>query len=60
MRNVIFSFSIAIAILFSLPVNIIAQDSSKKEISTSERAMIKEIFEKISQTDQLYRNPLAK
>ena len=60
MQNVMLSIVIAISILFSLPIHSNAQDRSKKTISPSEKAMIEEIFQEISRTDQLYRNPLSK
>ncbi|MEN0049303.1 MAG: hypothetical protein AAF806_19745 [Bacteroidota bacterium] len=60
MQNIMLSIGIVISILFSLPTHSNAQNRNKKTISPSEKAMIEKIFQEISRTDQLYRNPLSK
>jgi len=60
MKNLISNFFIAGLILCLVPISLLAQDNNKKNVSTSEKAMIQRIFENISYTDQLYRGKLAK
>jgi len=58
MQNIL--FSILLAVIFLLPANSNAQNGNKKSISSSEKVMIEHIFQEISRTDQLYRDPLSK
>ncbi|MEM8523296.1 MAG: hypothetical protein AAGG68_01575 [Bacteroidota bacterium] len=60
MKTVIINVVIVVSALSLIPMNSNAQESNKKNISSSEKVMIERIFQEIARTDQLYRNPLAK